>query len=371
VADDVKTGAPAPLRKLDAPLAGADQDVLFKAQMTVANTLLGYWKHGVTALFVLLLLTFAVGQWLTHQTQTQREAQAAIARVDQKMPELDPLARMGLTPMDDPNDPARMSLLAGLAAEYEAVAADSDGTARAMAWMRAAESWRRAGQLDKAKAAYQQIEGDGVLGYTGATGVAALAADAGDVDGAVAALRPYADAREGFLAQQALLEIASIYEGAQRPDDARKALEELKTRFPDSSLRLPTARQEAFRILAVTHLGDATRFRGVVVVNSRRNHHFKGAHVRNFCDVLVILWSLDSYVRGSRNTHSPSHDCSHQLTQGKRTKRLRASWPEQQPHQNMAHAMMYHAPTHQYSALLRKVTNHNTRRSIKSTCSTT
>lgn len=249
MADDAKTPAPAALRRVDAPLAGGEQDVLFKAQMTVANTLLGYWKHGVTALFVVLAASFVVGQWLTHKVDVQKDGQAALARIDLKMPTLDPMTRMGLAPMDDPNDPARMALLATNAGEYEALAATTSGTASAMAWMRAAEAWRRAGQLDKAKAAYLKIEGEGVLGFTGATGVAALAADSGDIDGAVSALKPFAAATEGFLAQQALIEIAAIYEGAGRNTDARATLEDLQKRFPTSPL-LPDA------VAALTRLGE-------------------------------------------------------------------------------------------------------------------
>jgi tetratricopeptide (TPR) repeat protein len=240
MADDAKTPAPAALRRVDAPLAGAEQDVLFRAQMTVANTLLGYWKHGVTALFVLLGASLVIGQWLTYKVDVQKDGQAALARIDLKMPTLDPMTRMGLAPMDDPNDPARMALLATNAAEYEALAASAKGTASSMAWMRAAEAWRRAGQMDKAKAAYLKVQGDGVVGFSGATGVAALAADSGDVDGAVTALQPYAAATEGFLAQQALIEIAAIYEGAGRAADARTTLQDLQKRFPTSPL-LPDA----------------------------------------------------------------------------------------------------------------------------------
>ena len=247
MADDVKTPASAALRRIDAPLAGAEQDVLFKAQMTLANTLLGYWKHGVTALFVVLAATFFIGQWLSYHVGVQKDGQAALARIDLKMPALDPMTRMGLAPMDDPNDPERMALLAANAGEYEALAAKTTGTAASMSWMRAAEAWRRAGQTDKAKAAYLQVTGEGVVGFTGASGVAALAADGGDVDGAVAALRPYADATEGFLAEQALLEIAVIYEGAGRTADARTALEDLQKRFPTSPL-LPDAATALVRL---------------------------------------------------------------------------------------------------------------------------
>lgn len=81
------------------PIVPSDQeaDVLFKAQMKIADVVLGYWKQGLIAIGVFLLITLVVGLTTNYIRESKRDVSAQVARVDRELPRPDPLALYGLT----------------------------------------------------------------------------------------------------------------------------------------------------------------------------------------------------------------------------------------------------------------------------------
>ena len=214
-----------------------EEDALFKIQMVLANTVLGYWRHALAITAVVLVAGGIYGALDNHHRDSQRETQAAVARIEAGLPEIDQMARYGLAPMDDPEDAERMAQLAKAAGELEAVAADGTGTAEAMAWLSAARVWERAGRPDDAARAYEaasKLKVDDLLRWSATAGLANVRVGQGDIDGAVALYRALVTG-EGPLAERALLEIGRALEAGGRPAEAREAYQDLTTRSPQSS----------------------------------------------------------------------------------------------------------------------------------------
>lgn len=220
-------------------VGGEETDVIFRTQMAIANFVLGHWRTALGLVAIGLIALLGYSSWKNWVMEQQREQQASIARIDRKMPEPDQLARMGMGPLDDPNDTARTAKLVEAAQGYEEIGRTGSGTAGAMAWVRAALVWERAGRTEDATRAWQaayDMGGPGPIGLAATTGLASKKAEAGDIDGAAAMLRAAASAGDGFESQWALYQLALLYEGHDRKDDAGKALEEFSTRFPTSTI---------------------------------------------------------------------------------------------------------------------------------------
>lgn len=225
-------------RPLSAAQSNEEQDLLFRAQMGAAQVVLGYWRHALAVIGVVLVVVFFYGLYQDYTTGQQEEWQAAIASAEVKLPEPDPLSRYGLAPMDDPNNAERMGKLQEGARAFEAIGADATGPAAALAWLRAAETWERAGKPDEAMAAYEKahaLGAKGALGWAARSGLAASRAARGDVDGAAALYREAANGKD-FYAERALYELGMLYASADRDTDAGRAFEEFRSRFADSTL---------------------------------------------------------------------------------------------------------------------------------------
>ncbi|MFZ5478381.1 MAG: tetratricopeptide repeat protein [Myxococcota bacterium] len=217
--------------------APPEQDALFRAQMAVSDFILGYWKYGVYAVGLVLLGALVYGGVSSWTRGRAEDDYAAIARIDYRMPKVDPLARYGLAPMDDPNDAQRMIDLQEGAKRYEAAATDAKGAAAVYAWLKAAETWKRAGKDAEALAATEKAAKLGEKDLAGFTADAAWAAalrGAGRADEAFAHLQGMSTRYEGTYAEESLLQLASAQLDAGRKDEARKTLEAFKTRFPAS-----------------------------------------------------------------------------------------------------------------------------------------
>lgn len=221
------------------PSGVEEQDILFRAQMGVVDFVLGNWRRGVALVGVILVIALVYGLYTGHVRETQQGWQAELGAVDRKLPEPDPLSRYGLAPADDPKDAARMKSLEDAAREYEAIGAQANGAAAAMAWLRAAETWNRAHKADEAALAYEKanaVGASGMLGYAALTGLANSKASKGDVDGAAALYKAASAKGTDFAVQRALLDLGLLYESAGRKEDAARVFEEFNTRFADSTL---------------------------------------------------------------------------------------------------------------------------------------
>lgn len=219
---------------LDIPDEEEEVDLVFRAEMQARNLLLGYWKHVLVVVGAGLLVALFVGLYFNYVTDTVRAGSEAIARIDQDQPEINQAAMMGLAPIDDPADTARMAELEALARRYEEAAGDTTGAAVGEALLKAAETWQRLGKTEETARIYEALVNEGGLFTTaGRNGLAAIKLQADDVDGAVALLRSVADAEKGLFAEQALMAIIRV---EQDRDLSRAAvvLEEFKLRFPNS-----------------------------------------------------------------------------------------------------------------------------------------
>ena len=219
MADDAKKPAAAQASTSDKDLLPQEKDVLFQAQMAVANVFLGYYKYGLALLGLVLLVSLVYGIADSVHTKSQRNVHARIADVQN-----------GLT---DPSDKAALSKAA---TDLEAIAEKGDGTAAVMALLQAGEVFREAGQGDDALRAFEKasaLKPTGVLEWAAASGAAAEKARKGDVDGAVDIYKKFSSG-DGVAAEEATWSLAVVLEDAGRKDEARQAITDLTTRFPNS-----------------------------------------------------------------------------------------------------------------------------------------
>jgi tetratricopeptide (TPR) repeat protein len=232
VADDAKKPAAAQVSPSEKDLLPQDKDVLFQAQMAVANFFLGYYKYGLVVLGLVLLVALVYGIADSVHTSRQRDLHAKIAAVQNAV-----------------SDPSDEAALAKAAADLEAIAEKGGGTAAVMALLQAGEVFREAGKGDDALRAFEKayaLKPEGVLEWAAASGVAAEKVRKGDVDGALAIYRTFSSG-DGAAAEEATWSLAVALEAAGKKDEARQAITDLMARFP-SSRHLDEAAKAATRL---------------------------------------------------------------------------------------------------------------------------
>ncbi len=223
-------------------------DPLFRAQMALANFVLGYWRHLVGALALVLALIAASGLYRDYTRAQQESAHAEVARAMRALPAPDPMAAlMGGSPEDAATLAPKAAAAAG---SLEAVAQANSGPAAAYAWMEAATQHGKAGQAEQALAAWQKghaLGAKGILGWRLASGLARAQMDKGDLDGALVTLRGYADAGEGAMAEEALYLVGRALLDAGRKPESVQVFDQFEQRFPNSALKpqVTQARAEA------------------------------------------------------------------------------------------------------------------------------
>ena len=232
-------GAVPPLGADGAPVPFPDheEDMLFKTQMKVLNLLLGHWKKGLAVISAVLLVVLVVGEFSAYKTDEQRDIQAEIADIDRRMPKESPAVAFGIEAPD--TSPEMKANLEEGARRYEKVASGAVGTGSVMAWLKAGEAWKRAGDTEKAQAAYGKAHGvgaTGTVGWSAASQYANTQAVAGDVDGAVATLGSLENKVFGLAAEQAKLTAAFLLEDAGRTAESQAALQSFVTKYPNSQL---------------------------------------------------------------------------------------------------------------------------------------
>ena len=215
-----------------------EEDVVFKARMGVVNLALGYWKHALGAAGLVLLAAFVFGTMENARTDAQKEIHAQIAGIERKVQKI--ASADGATdPLGGFTDAAGAAI-AEQAAAMEAVASGAVGTGAGYAWVTAADLY---GAIDDDDAAARCWAGahalalPGSIGWAAANGHASALAKSDDLEGAIEAVQPYADAESGgIIAEEAQLAIARIYMDAGRTEDGIKAMEAFLVRFPGSAM---------------------------------------------------------------------------------------------------------------------------------------
>lgn len=221
------------------PITPADQDadLAFRAQMAVYHYVLGYWKQGVAIIGVVLLGAFVVGQTSTHIRDQQRESSAALAEVERTLPEASLLVQYGLIPRFDLADPVAVQKLEAAAEAFEQVARDGHGLARAEAWFRAGDLWDQLGKSERAMPAFEQAydaDRGGIYTYAAGNRLALMHRERGENDAARTILRDLGSDLDGFLAEQALLDLMTMLEDEGDADGVRRIASEFRVRFENS-----------------------------------------------------------------------------------------------------------------------------------------
>ena len=204
-------------------------------------------------LFTVLLLVLTVGTWKNRLRDAQRDTTASIAAIDRKMPEVDQLAAMGLAPLDDLTDPARVQLLEAIAGKYEEVAAAGSKASAAEAWLKAGDTWDRLGRPDDAARAYEGARDAfamGPFGHTATNALASIRVAQGDTEGAATLYRSIVANSEGYPAERAQYDLASALAAGGDTPGAITAYQQFQTRYPDSALGLTVG--EDLRALSST-----------------------------------------------------------------------------------------------------------------------
>jgi hypothetical protein len=213
----------------DLSLPEQEAGFLFRMEMWSTNAILGYWKHLVAVILVVLLAILVYGQYTSTHRRNQRAVTAEIAEVWNTLP-----AQAIPGQLTDEQKAA----LRTAADDLVRIAGDGGGAAAAEAWLKAAELYRLLGETESQKAALQaaQKTARGALFYAARSGVANLEMESGDPEAALATYRELMDEMDGFLAQDAALSLGMAYEHFDRPADARAVYTEFMALWPDSPL---------------------------------------------------------------------------------------------------------------------------------------
>jgi len=235
----------------DLELAPADAGVLFRAEMAASNFIMGYWMYLTGVVVAVLAAILVYGQYSAWQVRDQQATAAQIAEVESELPA--PLIQLpsmlaGEMPseVEDPEAELREAAVA-----LDAIAAESPGAARVEARLKAAELYRLIGDPAAQRASLQDAadHAEGILAYSAQGALANLDLEEGNGDAAVERWRSLADNQEGYLAEQALLELGLALEALERDADAAAVYADFLAQYPESP-RVDVARQRQARVQA-------------------------------------------------------------------------------------------------------------------------
>lgn len=240
-----------------------DAGVAFRAEMWLTNVFLGYWQVLVGVIVAGLLGILVYGQAGSYLQGQQRRAADEISKIELQAyesvleavePELRPQVQMysgnlpGLLILYQQEPMLELSeeqiLPLGQAAdELMTVAEGASGTAAMEAWLNASEYYRISGNTEGRRKALELAseasEGfwqrrKGPLRYAAQGGLANLELEAGNGDSAVARLRTLSDELDGYLAEQATLDLGLVLEHLGRGAEAQTVYASFQSRWPES-----------------------------------------------------------------------------------------------------------------------------------------
>lgn len=256
----------------DLTVPTADAGAAFRLEMWASNAILGYWWVLALAVGAILAGVAVYGIWDSTYTggqeTTHAEAFAVLERLESKVVDRDKLDQYSqsqgyqvtVSPAFEGMEPAfppRVTLplqkvvthfaregvevepaMVEAGDEMMAVAGRGSGVAADHAALLAADLYRQGGSEDGRTKALAQVRASTVapVRYAGDAAAALDAAEAGEIDNAAAILRPWIAEENGFLGQQAAVELGGLFESADRDGDAVAVYQELKATWPASPL---------------------------------------------------------------------------------------------------------------------------------------
>lgn len=230
----------------DISFAPAGAGAAFQAEMAATNFLLGYWKWLAASVALVLVSVLFYGLYTTNVEKTQRDYSRTINTIEGKLvaplPELPGVIAQGGEGVD-------AAALQAVGDELLTFAASASGPSKAEAMLKAAEVYRLAGKPDLQRKAleYAHANGRGVLAYVSASGLSNLDLAEGRGDEAVKHLRDLMAKHDGFLAQQAALDLGLALEHLDRKPEAVAVYDDFVARWADSA-RAPEAISRRERI---------------------------------------------------------------------------------------------------------------------------
>ena len=206
-----------------------DAGALFRTEMAITNFFLGAWKQLLAVVALGLALTLVYGQYATWHRGQQRQASAEISEVMRKLPErIDP---------SNMSDDVRKQLEQG-AISLEAIGANSSAPVSVEAYLQATEIFRRLDLKESQRRALTAAapDAEGPLRYAVDGALANLDLEEGSGDAAVERLRAMSKDLDGFLAQQAMIDLGLALEHLERPEEATAVYTDFAKKFPNSTL---------------------------------------------------------------------------------------------------------------------------------------
>ena len=228
----------------DLELRPADAGTLFRAEMATTNFFLGYWKALVGVVVLILVAVLVYGQYRSFQDTAQRAAAGRIATIEASLEV--PIISVAEAVLQGSLTTEKVTKAAR---DLSEVAKNTSGPARVEADLKAAELFRVAKLDDERRVVLEDAlpHADGVLAYSAAGALANLELEQGNGDAAVAGWKALIDRENGFLAEQAMLELGLTLEALDRKDEARQVYADFMAKF-SSSPRMEKARQRADRL---------------------------------------------------------------------------------------------------------------------------
>jgi predicted negative regulator of RcsB-dependent stress response len=193
--------------ELDLELDPVDAGLIFRAEMWATNAFMGYWKHLLAFLIVMLLTILFYGQYHNWYQNEQRRSSHEIFAV---------LKDLGESPTDEQSNQAGDTLTE--------LAGSARGLAKAEALLRAAVFYRSSGNGEGQREALGLLIADapeGVVAFAGRSAMASLEIEEGNHDAAVSHLIWLHDNTSYFLSEQAGSDLGLVYEDLERNDEAR------------------------------------------------------------------------------------------------------------------------------------------------------
>lgn len=234
-------------REEDLELAPAEAGVTFRAEMIATNFLLGYWKHLVGALVLGLVTILIYGQYNQYVQRSQRALAAQISEAERQLKV--PLVELPSTLQLGLEEAPTAETLIRAAEKLEAVAKSGKPPGSTEALLKAAELYRLAEAPDRQRAALEAAEarGHGVLAFAAVSALANLDLEEDRGEEAVARLRKLVDGSDGFLAQQAALDLGMALEHLGRPAEAKQVYAEFLEKW-SASPRAEVVRRRSARL---------------------------------------------------------------------------------------------------------------------------
>lgn len=223
----------------DLVLEAQDAGIIFRAEMWVTDTLLGYWPYLLGALAIGLGSIFFWSQYRDYNDDLQRGYAEAVRRVENDL--RGDVLELGYQQASGQSLDVEQVRTAADAL----LALDTSGAGRAEAQLKAAELYRLIGSTDEQRKALQRVVEGGVQPFMhlASASLANLELEAGETDAAISRLESLStDGSDDFLREQATLDLALVYEHLGRTDEARSIYERFQSTWPESP-RLELVRQ--------------------------------------------------------------------------------------------------------------------------------